>query len=339
MENKANIVENKKNREIPDFPHDRTYNEIAAENDYLGRRVVELLALVTEMEKEKKKMEEISDLNDDMISSLITERDEQCKTKKQYMDQLEECRQKIKELEDERDSAKKQAFAYDGKVSNNATTNGKLMTRVSGISPSASSCDSGISMNIDSFNDRLVSFQYDMERKIENMIDDKLSQKQFGQLDPFEEPKPSSHLQVTPERYLNNDRERNLIIHGLKEEDESTDRERINEILRTTNTELSSLSFYRLGGKKTGTNRPIMVRMQTITDKEEFMSKLWMLKQLKMKKLSITNDYTMDERKIIKQYVEEAKKRNNNTGTHGYVWKVRGTPRNGMRLIKFVNFM
>ena len=55
-----------------------------------------------------------------------------------------------------------------------------------------------------------------------------------------------------------------------------------------------------------------------------------MLGQLK-KKFSITHDYTIDERKVIKECVEEAKKRNN-TGTKGYVWKVRGTPRNRMKL-------
>lgn len=65
------------------------------------------------------------------------------------------------------------------------------------------------------------------------------------------------------------------------------------------------------------------------------MSKLWMLKCVKKKfnRLSITNDYTLDERKIMKDYVEEANKRNM-TRMKGYVWKVRGTPRQGMRLIK-----
>ena len=52
-----------------------------------------------------------------------------------------------------------------------------------------------------------------------------------------------------------------------------------------------------------------MLRMQTATDKEEFMSNLWMLKQLqtKFKKLSITHDYTKDERKAIRELVDEAK--------------------------------
>ena len=74
---------------------------------------------------------------------------------------------------------------------------------------------------------------------------------------------------------------------------------------------------------------------EKISDKEEFMSKLWMLKYIRMKfkKLSITHDYTQNERKIIKSYVEEAKKRNM-SDTKGYKWQVRGTPRQGMSLIK-----
>ena len=65
------------------------------------------------------------------------------------------------------------------------------------------------------------------------------------------------------------------------------------------------------------------------------MFKLWMLKYIRMKfrRLSITHDYTQVERKIIKSYVEEAKKRNM-SDTEGYKWQVLGTPRQGMSLIK-----
>ena len=96
MENKANTKVHKKNNGIPDIPHDRTYDEIAAENDHLGKRVLELLALVAEMEAEKKKLKEIIDLDEDVMSSLIVERDKQRDSKTQYMEQIEECRQKIK---------------------------------------------------------------------------------------------------------------------------------------------------------------------------------------------------------------------------------------------------
>ena len=64
----------------------------------------------------------------------------------------------------------------------NQKNENKVMESVSGGSPSASSCDSGISMNADSLNDRLTSFQLDNERKIENMIDDKLNKQLLGNL-------------------------------------------------------------------------------------------------------------------------------------------------------------
>ena len=129
-------------------------------------------------------------------------------------------------------------------------------------------------------------------------------------------------------------KKKNVIIHGI-EEDEGTDEEKLNEIFRTTNLIYNPTSMFRLGTKSTNKIRPIMLRMKTISDKEEFMSKLWMLKHAKMqyKKLSITHDYTQEERMVIKDFVEEAKKRNL-SGTKGFKWKVRGTPRQGMRLIK-----
>ena len=187
---------------------------------------------------------------------------------------------------------------------------------------------------METVNDKFASLQHDLETKIEKMIDDKLSQKQSRNQYTVGIPKPPSQTQQgTPEQRLDKEREKNVIIHGLLEDEELTDKERIDEIFLTTNTEQSQLTFFRLGSKKPGSSRPIMVRMQTIADKEEFMSKLWMLKRLQRKNLSITNDYSIDERRKIKEYAEEAKKRNN-FDTKGYKWKVRGTPREGMKLIR-----
>ena len=69
-------------------------------------------------------------------------------------------------------------------------------------------------------------------------------------------------------------RERNIVIHGLEEETEMTEKERIDKIFIVTNTESCPIAFYRLGSKKPDANRPIMLRMQTVSEKEEFMSKL-----------------------------------------------------------------
>ena len=344
-----------KGKEIKDL---RKYDEIVAENDYLGKRVVELLALVAEMENEKKKTKE---LDEDWICSLIAERDEQCELKRRYMEQLEECKKKIKELEEaERDKQLENKRSYMAQleeyqvrirkleeernvekeiedinetVSEPTRPENKIKTSV-GAPSKTPSCDSGISMNMETVNNKFASLQRVLETKIEKMIDDKLIQKQSRNQYAVGIPKPPSQTQQgIPEQRLDKEREKNVIIHGLLEGEELTDKERIDEIFQTTKTAQSQLTFFRLGSKKLGSSRPIMVRMQTIADKEEFMSKLWMLKRLQKKNLSITNDYSVDERKKIKEYAEEAKKRNN-SDMNGYKWKVRGTPREGMKLIK-----
>ena len=54
------------------------------------------------------------------------------------------------------------------------------------------------------------------------------------------------------------------------------------------------------------------------------------------KKLSVTDDYTEEERHLIRTWVQKANVKNceeNDNST--FVWKVRGTPKNGLRLVKF----
>ena len=62
-ERNEHLATQEKRRSFQYFTRESTYDEIVTENDYLGRRVVELLELVEKMEKEKKKMEELSSNN------------------------------------------------------------------------------------------------------------------------------------------------------------------------------------------------------------------------------------------------------------------------------------
>ena len=64
------------------------------------------------------------------------------------------------------------------------------------------------------------------------------------------------------------------------------------------------------------------------------------LKELKGKEqykgVSISDDYTIKERNTRKEWVEKAKKASDDEPTDSqYEWKARGTPKNGMRLMKF----
>lgn len=85
MENHEKKNVHDKTKEIHQIPNERTYEEITAENEHLGRRVLELLSANAELEREKIQLQrEISDLNDDVINSLVAERDEQCESKFPY---------------------------------------------------------------------------------------------------------------------------------------------------------------------------------------------------------------------------------------------------------------
>ena len=294
---------------------------------------------------------------DYIIDDLVLERDqisddryEQRIKYETTQKQLLQANGKIKDLENERACIKKEVDDLNYNITNSLRGEILRLRRREGKKPpeeatgklgdlekkydtteslDVDQVDSGISIDMESLN-------HVIERKIDTLIDEKLKHKQF----------PSSCEELVPQKASTNEikkyptireadtRERNIIIHGLKE-DEISDHYQIKEIFAATTTQCAPLSVCRLGVEKADKDRPILLRMQSTREKEEFMSKLWMLKNVKMKfnKLSITNDYTLDERKMIKKCVEEANKRNM-TGTIGYTWKVRGTPKEGMRIIK-----
>ena len=132
-------------------------------------------------------------------------------------------------------------------------------------------------------------------------------------------------------------RELNIIIHGLVEEENGKeyDREIIKQLFDTVGIQYAPCSSAdRLGRKTTDRTRPIRLRMETHKEKGNFMSMLGKLKYGPevFRKISITDDYTQEERNEIRQWVEEAKKRTKSG--EGCIWKVRGSPTNGLRLIK-----
>ena len=52
--------------------------------------------------------------------------------------------------------------------------------------------------------------------------------------------------------------------------------------------------------------------------------------------ISLSYDYTVTERQLNKEYSEKAKENNRNEPPNSrYVWRVRGSPKNGLRLKMF----
>ena len=77
--------------------------------------------------------------------------------------------------------------------------------------------------------------------------------------------------------------------------------------------------------------RPIKVVFNNEDEKDKIMANLSSLKgQEEFKGISITYDYTIRERQIIREKANEAKANNDNEPLNSkYIWRVRGTPKNG----------
>ena len=136
-------------------------------------------------------------------------------------------------------------------------------------------------------------------------------------------------------------RAQNFVIHGAmeigenKEDIEVNDVEYIKDILRKLGVPGQPKEITRLGKPNERRKRPIKIIMQSKMNKEKVMANLWKLKgtEDEFGKISITNDHTKTERDQIKEMSEKAKKKSEEDEV--YIYKVRGDPKNGLRLIPF----
>ena len=141
----------------------------------------------------------------------------------------------------------------------------------------------------------------------------------------------SSKTEITEpgaQRGIIDQRDLNIIIHGLPESEGEATSHTAAEIFDTVEFKNEpTTSAIRLGSKAPEKTRPIRITLSSCRKKEELMSNLWKLKRGpdKFHKISVTDDYTKDEREEIKRWVTEAKKRTEEE--NGFVWKVRGSPR------------
>ena len=134
-------------------------------------------------------------------------------------------------------------------------------------------------------------------------------------------------------------RKTNIIIHGIMEpnkdtidEDQEEDKSEIEDILGDIDICDIKPTHHRIGKKRGVKWRPIKVTLLSINEKERIMKSLYKLKQYGYQGISITDDFTINERDKIKEMCEKAKKMNSESGD--FVWRVRGSPRTSLRFIK-----
>ena len=97
---------------------------------------------------------------------------------------------------------------------------------------------------------------------------------------------------------------------------------------------ITASKVIRLGQMSDGKIRPIKATFLEESEKEKIIANIGNLKgQDEYRGVSITDDYTITERETIKAYKEKAKEMNNNEAVDSkFEWKVRGTPKNGLRI-------
>ena len=199
-----------------------------------------------------------------------------------------------------------------------------------------------------------------LEAKIDTMIEKKLSDNLGESAKPVNENNVSNYKQAlisTPLDFKNimkeakNDekieqkevdrRSTNFVIHGadeigdtpasIKENDETY----VIEILTQVKISERPKAIRRLGKKMNGKTRPILIEMNSQDQKNELMANLKYLKGTTeyFGSIRITDDYTKDERELIKDFVAKANEKNRNDPNN--VYRVRGNPKNGLFLIHF----
>ena len=138
---------------------------------------------------------------------------------------------------------------------------------------------------------------------------------------------------------------KNLVIHGVEEpsndnKDDAikSDDIYINNFIATLKVTSTVKSASRISLPAQDKNRPIKAVINTVEERNRILSNLRNLKGIpEYKTISVTKDYTITERQMIKDWSDKAKEKNKNELPDSkFIWKVWGFPKNGLRLKRFL---
>ena len=134
-------------------------------------------------------------------------------------------------------------------------------------------------------------------------------------------------------------RSTNLIIHGKHESTEANDKDSVDNLIKEL--QISSVvikQIERIGQQSDNKKRPIKVTLKSEEERDKILNNLRNLKgKEQYKGVSVTPDYTQNERILVKEFYEKAKLRNaeEESNETSYIWRVRGTLKNGLSLKRF----
>ena len=125
----------------------------------------------------------------------------------------------------------------------------------------------------------------------------------------------------------------NIVIHGKQEMKPEEDKEFIDDFIKQLCVgSLNVQKIERIGKPIADKNRPVKVSFATETEKEKVMRNLVHLKgNESYRGISVKDDFTFNERILIKAYNNEARIKNaNEPADSNIIWRVRGSPKNGL---------
>ena len=138
-------------------------------------------------------------------------------------------------------------------------------------------------------------------------------------------------------------RSQNLIIHGVEEssgdnKDDAikSDDIYINNFIAALKATSTAKSASRIGLPAQDKNQPIKAVMDTEEKRNKISSNLRNLMDIpEYKTISVNEDYTITKLRMIEDWANKAKKKNESPDSK-FVRRVRGSTKNGLRLKKFL---
>lgn len=129
----------------------------------------------------------------------------------------------------------------------------------------------------------------------------------------------------------------NIIIHGVDENEADnveSDKNYAKTLFETIKARVTIKKIVRIGLREDSKNRPIKVSLASEKEKILVLRSLVALKNNNnYKGMSISEDLTIAERVVLKEWVDKAKARNQGLPTDSTsIWRVRGDSKNGYRL-------
>ena len=198
----------------------------------------------------------------------------------------------------------------------------------------------------------------EMEKNLENIIEKKLTDRLPKEIDTSNETDQISYAskvlkvpdevrkiiketknQERIETIEHERRGKNFIIHRTEEfgdtpeEIKQLDKDYVYDILDQLGVKSKPEYISRLGNG-TSKYRPLKISMKSKIEKDLVMKNVKMLKGMESEfgNISITDDHSKEERQMLKEWRDKAKRKSE--GNEQIIYKVRGDPKNGLRLFR-----